>query len=176
MLCIFGDIALTVRNLSPAAIRSLTSQESREAWIALMTIDHPNFTVPARFANDCLLTLPIAGEYGVVSREMEFVYLPFNITLPSQDPNSTARAQISIDNVDRRIVQAVRSADSAVSVMIEIITASDPDHVEVTNPDFRLERVKYDSLTVSGEISIEYFDLEPFPNSSFTPSNFPGLF
>lgn len=166
---------MSTRNLSEAARRSINAQQSDETWIMLLTLDHPNFTEPARFASDGLIMLPDAGVRGVVSRTNEFVYLPFNVTLPTQD-TTTARAQISIDNVDRRIVNYVRQADSALRITMEVILASNPDNVEVEAPDFRLERALYNSLTVSGEISVEYFDLEPFPSGNFTPSQFQGMF
>jgi hypothetical protein len=164
------------RTLSNAAKAALYAQSTDEAFIILITINHSTFTDPVRVASDPLELLPVAGVRGVVSRGQEFVFLPFNIELPAQDDSGVAKARLSVDNISREIVAAVRTATSALSINIEIVLASDPDTVEVSIEDFRLDRVTYDALTVSGDISVEYFDLEPFPARRFTPSDFPGLF
>lgn len=164
------------RTLSNAAKAALYAQSTDEAFIILITINHSTFTDPVRVASDPLELLPVAGVRGVVSRGEEFVFLPFNIELPAQDDSGVAKARLSVDNISREIVAAVRTATSALSINIEIVLASDPDTVEVSIEDFRLDRVTYDALTVSGDISVEYFDLEPFPARRFTPSDFPGLF
>lgn len=164
------------RQLSNTAKQALYAQETTEVFIVLLTIDHENFTAPVRVASDPFETLPIAGQKGVVSRGDEYIYLPFSINLPQQDDTGVARASVSIDNVAREIITYVRQASSALSISIEIVLASDVDTVEVSAPDFKLEQVTYDSLTVSGDISLEYYDLEPFPARRFTPSDFPGIF
>jgi hypothetical protein len=81
-----------------------------------------------------------------------------------------------IDNIDRRIVQAVRSLTSAPAVLIEIVRAADPDTVEARFVDFKLANVTYDAQVVEGDLTVEDFTAEPFPSASFSPSLFPGLF
>lgn len=164
------------RNLSNAAKQAIFAQQTDEVFILLVTIEHENFTDPIRVASDPKQVLPDAGVRGVVSRGEEYVYLPFTINLPMQDDTGVARASISIDNISREIVAAVRKATSALSITIEVVLASDVETLEMSIPDFRLERVTYDALTVSGDISVEYYDLEPFPARRFTPSDFPGVF
>lgn len=164
------------RQLSNAAKQAMYAAQTKEVFIILMTIDHPVFDKPIRLTSDPFEVLPEAGVRGVVSRGEEYVYLPLTINLPTEDDTGVSKANISIDNIDRRIVEAVRRANSALAVSIEIVLASDVDNVEISVPDFRLERVQYDVFTVSGEISMEYFELEPFPARKFTPSDFPALF
>jgi len=164
------------RQLSNAAKQAMYAQETGEVFVILLTISHPDFIEDIRVASDIIDDLPEAGVQGVISRDMEFVYLPFSVTLPQQDETGVARASITIDNIDRQIVRAVRKSNSALSIKIEIVLASDPDSPEISIEDFKLERVNYDALTVSGEISVEYFDLEPFPARRFTPSDFAGIF
>ena len=164
------------RALSNNAKQAIYAQETSEVFILLVTINHSSFTTPIRLASDSFELLPSAGVRGVVSRGDEYIYLPFTINLPIQDDTGIARASISVDNISREIVAAVRSASSSLSITIEIVLASDVDTPEVTVADFALERVTYDAFTVSGEITVEYFDLEPFPSRRFTPSDFPGIF
>lgn len=166
----------TGRQMSNAAKAAVYAQNTDECFITLVTINHASFSEPVRVASDPYEILPDAGVRGVVSRGNEFIFLPFDIELPAQDDTGVARARISVDNVDRQIVAAVRTATSALSITIEIVLASDVDTPEVSVEDFRLDRVTYDAFTVSGDISVEFFDLEPFPSRRFTPSDFPGLF
>lgn len=164
------------RPLSNAAKQAIFAQQTSEVFIILVTIAHETFDNPIRVCSDPFEVLPDAGVRGIVSRGDEYVFLPFSIELPVQDDSGVARASISVDNITREIVQYVREATSALSITIEVVLASDPDTPEITVADFKLERVTYDALTVSGEISVEYYELEPFPARRFTPSDFPGLF
>jgi len=142
-------------------------QETSECFILLVTIDHADLSVPIRVSSDGVDT---------ISRLNTFVSFPFDITLPSDSEDGPPVAKLVIDNVDRQIVQAVRSISSPPSVLMEIVLASDVETVEVDWPDFELIDVDYDALTVSGLLTQERFESEPYPHLKFTPGNFPGLF
>lgn len=165
-----------MRTLSAAARQAIYAQETGQAFIWLLTIVHPNMTDPIRLSSDPTQTLPVANTYGTVSRGQEYVFLPFTLTLPNEDDTGVCRAQISIDNVDRRMVQAVRTADRALEITLEMVLSSTPDTVEIEYSDFRLEQVSYNALTISGDLTLEYYELEPFPKLRFTPNSFPGMF
>lgn len=165
-----------MRQLSAAARQAVYNQETSEVFIFLLTITHPNLTDTIRLSSDPTVLLPVSGVRGTISRGEEYQFLPFTVTLPSQDDTGIARANISIDNIDRRMVEAVRRANSALTVTLEVVLASSPDVLEVTAPDFRLEKVTYDALTISGDLSLEYYDLEPYSKLRFTPNSFPGMF
>jgi hypothetical protein len=164
------------RALSNAAKQAIYAQSTKEAFILLITISHESFTEDLRVSSDPMELLVNAGVNGVMSRGQEYPYCPFMINLPAQDDTGVAKASISIDNVSREIVAALRRATSALSITIEIVLSSDPDIVEVSVQDFKLDRATYDALTISGDISVQYFDLEPFPQGRFTPSYFRGIF
>lgn len=174
-----GDSAIMTdagRPLSDNAKQVIFAQSTDDAWITLVTITHPSLATPIRVADDSYELLPLAGRRGVESRGNEFIYVPFMVELPTQDDTNISLARITMDNISREQVLAVRGADSALGITIEIVLASDVDTVEAAVSNFKLERVNYDALTISGEISVEYFDLEPLPKRRFTPSDFPGLF
>lgn len=164
------------RQLSNAAKLAIYANETGEAFIILCTITHPNFEEDIRISSDPYELLPDAGLRGVISGGLEYIFAPFTINLPSQDDTGVSRAAISIDNIDRRIVKAARQANSALSFSVEVVLSSNVNLPQISIQDYRLERVVYDAFTVSGEISVEYYDLEPFPQGTFNPSNFPGIF
>lgn len=155
------------RALSLVARQALNASETGEAFIVLLTIDHPNLAVPIRVGSDAVDTL---------SRGETFVAFPFDLRLPDDSGDRTPRASLSIDNVDRRIVQAIRAITSAPSVTIEIVRAGDADTVEAAFPAFTFTDLSYDALTVSGSLTLESFAAEPYPAATFTPSRFRGLF
>lgn len=155
------------RALTALARRALNAQETGEAFLILLTIDHPNLSAPIRVTSDAVDT---------VSRGETFAAYPFELSLPDDGEGRAPRAKLVIDNVDRVIVQAVRSLAGAPVALIEIVRAGDPDTVEARFADFRLVNVAYDALAVRGDLSIEDFTTEPFPAAVFSPSLFPGLF
>lgn len=114
--------------------------------------------------------------YGVTSKGYQFLFLPFNIQLPQDDKTGAVTAKLEIDNVNREIVQAARETKEAIKVSIQVICSNALDDVELEYNDFKLTNVRYNGFTVSGNLSVDYLGLEPFPKGRFTPSGFPGLF
>lgn len=165
-----------MRGLSAAAKQAMFAPQTGEAFIVLLTFSHPSLTDDIRVASDNLTDLPVAGGKGVISNGLEYVYCPFAFQLPQEDNTGLASASLTVDNIDRRITQAVRQANSAIDVKIQIILASSPDLVEISLDDFQLRRCSYNALTITGDLTLEYFDQEPFPSKRFTPADFPGMF
>ena len=164
------------RTVSATFKKAVFAQETTEAFICLLTISHPSFTQDVLLTDDPTQLLPVAGVRGIISNGVEFLFLPFTFQLPAQNDSETAKATITIDNVSQEIIKQVRSANSAVSLKIQIVLSSTPDVIDFEADNFQLNNVTYDALTVSGDLSLDYFDLEPYPAPSFTPSYFPGLF
>ena len=165
------------RNVSNALRAATNAQQTDTAFITLLTITNANLVTPIRVCDDPNQLLPVAGVRGVISRGDEYIYLPFTFSLPAEDDTGIGRASLTIDNISREIVQAVRQAiGSKISLKIEIVLSSDLNTPEVVMSDFILEGIKYDAFTVTGDVTVEYYDLEPFPARRFTPSDFPGIF
>lgn len=155
------------RSLSAVAIGSTNDQNTGEVWLPLLTIAHPEILDgPIRLVSDM---------QDIVSRGNNYVALPFEIVLPGEDPDSPAKAVLRVDNVDRRIVQALRDLTSPPLVTIEVVLASQPDTVEVSYPDMTLRNATYDASYVSGELSFDAIYVEPV-SIVITPQRFPGLF
>lgn len=146
---------------------AVNAQETTEAFIILITIDHDDLVTPIRVSSDGVNT---------TSRSNIYVAYPFDITLPTDDGSTPPSAKLIIDNVSREIGQTIRSILSPPSVTIEIVLSSDPDTVESSFPFFELSEVEYNALTVSGTLTIPNLAIEPYPAESFIPSTHPGLF
>lgn len=139
-----------------------------EVWMPLLTITHPSLQQPLYLANN---------NENIVSRGATFLGCPFQVNLPKEDGDQPGTATVSIDNVDRRIVDAVRTLPigQPLSINIEIILASSPDYVEVTFPSLVMRNVTYDAEKVTGTLSWEDILTEPAA-LTITPARFPGSF
>lgn len=153
------------RTLSAAAVASLNAQESGEVWLVLLTISNPGITT-IRVVNNT---------EDIVSRGNTYQAFPFEIELPGQDPDTPASARLRIDNVDKRIVEAVRSITTPPQVTIEVVLASQPDTVEIAYSNLTLRSAEYDVDSVRGELTFESIFSEPV-TLTITPNRFPGLF
>ena len=154
------------------------AQETDEVFVVLVTLDSDELAEPIRVCSDPFEKLEELGEdiYGMISNGETFIFLPFDIQLPRDDKTGTVSAKMSIENTDRRIIEAARSVTKPVNVNIQCVLASDPDAIELEFNHFQLSNIKYDVMTVDGDLTLNYWGLEPFPSNRFTPSNFPGLF
>lgn len=155
------------RNPTLNTRQALNASGTGEVFLILLTLSHPQLAEPIRVTSDAVTT---------ISREQAFSPFPFDLTLPDDAEGAAPAARLSIDNIDRRVVMAVRSLQSAAHVLIEIVRAAAPDVIEAKFEDFRLTDVSYDSQVVAGNLTLEDFVSEPFPAAIFSPGLFPGLF
>lgn len=154
------------------------AQETDDVFIVLITLYSDELEEPIRLCSDPYQKLPELGEniYGLYSNAETYVFLPFEIWLPRDDKSGTVSAKLSIDNINRTIIETARSVTRPVSVRIQCVLSSNLDFVELEYDNFTLSNVKYDVSRVDGDLTLDYWGLEPFPSGRFTPANFPGLF
>lgn len=165
------------RNLSPGFLAGLYSQESDEVVICLLTVTHEDLEAPIYLSSDATERLsddPLI--YGTVSRGNEYLYLPFEFTLPDDKSDSPPRVQLSMDNTDRSLVALLRSISTPADIMVELILASDLNFVEVRFPALQLSDVTIEDGRISATLVADALINEPHPAQQFTPGSFPGLF
>ena len=143
------------------------AQETEEVFAVLLTIDHDALTAPIRASS--------SGE-DIVSNGNTFIAYPFEVRLSEDNPDSPPTMHLTIDNVDQTIVRTIRSIVIPPSVTMQVVRASAPDVIEVSFEDFRMNAASGNALTVSGELSLEFFLSEPYPYQTFGPARFPGCF
>lgn len=164
-------------SLSPEALKAIYSPDSDDTLIVLLTFSGSGISTTRIADNYTQRLSETASEvvYGVVSRGSNFLFLPFNFSLPTED-DAAPRCQITINDATRQLIPILRSINQAVTVKIEIVLKSNPDVVEVDFGNFLMSGITYNADTITGELTVESLALEPFPAHSFTPSYFPGLF
>ena len=154
--------------MTTAALKQLLfAEEMDEAIILLLTLNHSELATPIRVCSDAV---------DVISRGNTFISFNFNIILPLESGDTPPRAKLQIDNVDRQIIQTIRSISSAPQLTVEIVRSGDLDTIEAQFLDFTLDNVTYNAMTVAGDLSFEDFLREPYPADTFDPARFPGGF
>jgi hypothetical protein len=163
--------------LSPAALKALFSPDADDTLIALLTITGGAETI--RLADGYTQRLSETADevlYGVVSRSQNYIFLPFQLSLPTEEQQAAPRCSITISDVTRYLTPVIRQMTTSLSVTIELVLRSTPNTVEVTLPNFLMGAVQYNKDQVTAELSVEVLTAEPFPAHTVTPSYFPGLF
>jgi len=139
------------------------AQQTDEVALVILAIAHSDLAATIRVVNNT---------ENVTSGGDEYLAAGFDIKLPNDDGRTT----ISVCNIDRIMVNAIRSISSRPTVTMSVILASDPDTIEVGPYVMELSEVTFDAFTVTGTLTFDDFLDEPFPGDKFTPGQFPGLF
>lgn len=134
--------------------------------LVLLTIEHPDIDPPIRVVNN---------KVNIVSGGETFIAFPFEINLPDSPEDAPPRARLRIDNVSREIGQTIRLIASPPSVTMQVVRQDDPDEIEQEWQGFRLSNVRYDALSVEGDLVREDLSSEPASFLTYSPAEFPGL-
>jgi len=169
--------------LSPEAIKAMFSSETDEQLITLLTIQDPSQpNTPVRLADSFTqritgLTTDDEVVYGVVSRGQNYIFLPLEITLPSEEDAGVGRCSITLNYVTPEAIQLVREhLTNPTQINLELILASNPNYVEASFPGFFVIGANYNSQSIVLTLDMIDYTREPFPCYNFTPNYFPGLF
>jgi len=154
------------RTVSSTLKAEVFAQHSSEIFYALLVISHADITT-LRF---------VANTENVTSNGNTYTAYPFEIRLPQEREDQPPQVPIVIDNVDRAIVDEIRTLTGAPTVTISVVLASDPDTVEYGPIEATLRNVDWNLATITGDLQAEDLLNEGYPGQSFTPQNAPGLF
>lgn len=191
-----------MRILSPAALKAMFSTESDATLITLITIYDPTDTngtaVAARICDNYLQRLTTSTllgltaypsnvvsvdtaptddvVYGVVSNSNNFIFVPVELSLPTEEDNSAPKCSLVIHDVTRYLTPIIRDITSPPKVLIELVLTSSPDTPEASFSGFYISNITYNADTVTCELTMTDFAVEPFPCYTFTPQYFPGIF
>lgn len=155
------------RSVSSAAVLGCFSQETDQVYLALLRLDHADLVSPIYVVNNT---------EDITSNGDLYTAFPFRIEFPTDSGDELVHVVLSIDNVDRSIVEAIRTCTSRPSVELEIVLAASPNTIEAGPFIFSLIGAEYNQFVVSGELSYEDILNEPYPGDRFTPAEFFGLF
>lgn len=153
------------RSLSTTAKQAIFSQETTEVFLMLVTLEHADIT-----------TVRVVNNWeNITSNSNTFVGYPFEFRIPSEDGESLSTVDLVITNVDKLLVDEVRSISTPIDVTLQIVLASDPDTVEASF-SMKMRQVEYDANLLKGTCNFEDLLNEPYPAGIYSPIDYPGLF
>lgn len=153
--------------VTPDTLRGLLAQETDRLLLTALTIEHASLAAPIRLVSDRVNMTRTAGT---------FIAFPFEIVLPDQRDDQLPMVELRLDNVDRAISAAIDALESEPTVTLEVVPAAAPNTLDAGPFVLTLRNVTYDALTIRGQLGFEDTLNEPFPEGTFTPKDFPGLF
>lgn len=162
-----------MRVLSPAARRALFSGETDEIFLVLLVISDVGLEGPLRFVNN---VEPIWSRAHGEAAPQEYLGWPFGISLPDEREDTPSGMKLQIDNVDPRVMSAIRPLTKPPLITVYIVLARTPDVVEAGPVEGLVGSVDYDALQITASIHGPYVLAEPFPYRIFNPHEWPGVF
>lgn len=155
------------RTLSSNALAAVFAQHSEEAFLMLVTFTH----VPTAETYHAALNTENVTSNGIV-----YTATWFEIQLPEISNRSPQGCQVTMDNVDLRLVGLLRSITQPLQVTIQVVLASSPDTIEMEFTDLVLREATWDAAKISGRLVSEDPLNQAFPAHLYEPRTFQGLF
>lgn len=154
------------RPVSPAARQAMYARQTEAVFLDLVEITHPALAEPLRFVYN---TQAIAHQ-GHVYQPAAFRY-----EAPPDVEGSARPARLSICNVTREVMLAVRSLSTPPTLIVKQVLASQPDTVERGPLQFVLRNINSDAFTISADLVDADNGQVSIPGIRKTSSIFPGL-
>lgn len=166
------------RSIPAAARQALESEASPDAILGFLTITHPALVEPIRVVSDVI---------DYVRGGLTWVGLPFGFSAVT-DEEAAPTAELRVQNVDRRIGEALRALPDRATVQLEVLSSADFDLSVEPREEigtaaviygysrFELVDVTVTPVEVTGRLILRDPSQEPWPGISATQSRLPGLF
>ncbi len=173
------------RNVTASFRRISEANFADEVDLIFLHIDHPSITT-IRLVNDTVDYVFIDAVDSPPASQT-FIGFPFDIEILSDD-ESPPTARLSIQNVDPRIGDSVRTLMTPPRLAISLYSSTDfnltvDPHVAIGTPTLIysasrlfLTNVSVDIMTISGTIVGWDYLQRVWPAERATAENFPGLF
>lgn len=155
------------RSLSAHALSELFKQETGEAILFLIVINHADFGTPIRLVNNNI---------NIVSNGDTYHAFPIDVELPDEGETRPSPARLLVCNVDRQIMALMRPLNTRATCDVSIIFGTTPDTIEAGPFAFELVKLDYDQYRITAELAYEDVLNEPIPAFTFNPTHYPGAF
>ena len=156
-------------SLTLPALQATLAQQTGEVFLECLSIT-PDGGSTIRLVNN---TQDITRSAGV------FEKFPFRITGISQDEQQLPQMQITIDNIDQRIITMARQyagTQTEITVNYDVVLSSSPNSVEYGPIPFRVDDIAADAKTLNLRVSFNVGFLNAaFPHRQFSPGNAEGV-
>ena len=151
--------------ISDEAFAEAIKRNSPAAFPYLALIEHPKLREPLRLTNE---------PGGITSNGETYTYFPFTPTLTAQN-DRMPRARIIFQNADRTISEAILSITDPAEITLSVVTSADHDKIEREVKNLLLVNINGDAATISGDLMIRNYEVEPYPGLAAAQTRLPGL-
>ena len=141
--------------------------ETGEVFLSLLEFTHSDMPEPIYFVDNTV---------AVVSNGITYEPYPFRITLPEDKQGVLPSVQLTIDNVDQRLIEAVRGFSNPPVVTLKIILASEPDNIEIQLDNLKLRNLTFNAFTITGSLVLDSPMGRRFPSGVYNPKQYLALF
>lgn len=153
--------------LSAELLAQLFKQDSEDPFLTLVTLSHESFE------DDILL---VNNTKDIVSRGNTYRAFPMKIKLPIDDGETTRDFTLEFDNASLELIEEIRSVTTAINVKMEMILASLPDVVQMSQEDLSMSSLSYNVNRITARVQLDSFLNVEITSERYNPKNFPGLF
>jgi hypothetical protein len=154
------------RALSPTALAAINAPECEEVFLWLMKI-----------RNDEIVDINVVNNTEDITSNGEvYTAFGFGIILSEDDGERLPEVRLTIDNVDRMLIDEIRGVSTPLIVDLSLVLASNPDNVEMEFPKMTLRRVSYNETLITGTLVVAEILASRFPADKMSPLDYPGLY
>lgn len=156
-------------SLSADFIEAATAQSTDEILLHFLDFYHPDIGTTLRFVNN---------REDVTRGGNTYTGYNFEVELPEDMPNTMPYCTLTIDNIDRAMVNQIRTLSGLKQIEVTVNEAryATPDTTERGPYEFLLYDVDYNRIEIKGRMSFEDFMNDKFPKDRKTAQNQPGLY
>ena len=159
-----------MRNIRPETLRELFASETPEAFITCAVIDHPSLTIPLYVCNN---NVPLT----LTDPPATFEPVEFDYILAPEAEGQPPKARLRLDNVDRRMIEAVRRMDLRRARFTGwLVRGSDPDTLEAGPWSYLMHDIEADERTLSATLGPKKSGRRAIPKHRYTQTDFPALY
>jgi hypothetical protein len=117
----------------------------------------------------------VNNDEPVVSRGQTFDPYPFSLALPVSDGEKQPELLLNIDNVDQRLVRAIRELLTPPTVLFEMVLSVSPDVPERAIDFLRADSINYDAMSIQFRLRPNNILARKFPSSTYSPARYRDL-
>lgn len=156
------------RDYSLTARRRLSETSAAELPLFLLEISHADLPEPVRVVGD---------SQDLISNGMTYVGMGFRITLPDERQGQQPRAELSVDNVGRELMQWVEGSAGGRGARVRImqVLRSAPNIVE-WEIEMDLSNIRANAREVTGELGFPHLLDMPAVQVRADSTVMPGIF
>lgn len=155
------------RTVSADVQRELYLPQTSYCFLPLAKIDSTELVSPVYL---------VSNNEDIVSNGITYLKCQFEFTPPAEVDGTPQNASISLDGVDRSIIEIIQSIENPLTITISVIEASSPDVVEFGAWEFTLRNVSFNASKVSGDLVFQTYLSDNIGTLKYNNINFPGLY